>query len=250
MPDAIILAGGGIDEKFQKKYGVTNRALLAIHGRFMIEYVIEALKVVPNIDRIVVVGSVYELKARIKGLVEEVVPSGKNPFESTVNGLNYLHSQERVLVLTSDIPLLKGEMIQDFLYRCDKRNADFYYPIIRKEVYQKKFGNSKRTFACLREGCFSGGNMFYVDPVVVRQRKEWIAKVISQRKNPAAIARLLGARIIIKFLLRRVSIRDIEERVQKILGMHGLAVITPYPEIGFDVDAPEHAELIRSMVIP
>ncbi len=250
MPDAIILAGGGRDERFQKKYGVTNRALLAIHDRFMIEYVIDSLKDVPTVRRIVVVGAVYELKCRIKGLVEEVVPSGENPFESTVNGLNYLHSQERVLVVTSDTPLLKGEMIQDFLYRCDKRNADFYYPIIRKEVYQKKFGYSKRTFVCLREGCFSGGNMLYVDPAIVQKRKEWISKVISQRKNPLAIARLLGVRIILKFLLRRVGIRDIEDRVKKILGMKGLAVITPYPEIGFDVDAPEHAELVRNMVIP
>lgn len=45
----------------------------------MIEYVIEALKSVSSIKRIIVVGPVKEIKCRIGSLVEEVVPPGK-PF--------------------------------------------------------------------------------------------------------------------------------------------------------------------------
>ncbi|NLJ38868.1 MAG: hypothetical protein GX428_09110, partial [Candidatus Atribacteria bacterium] len=44
MTDAIILAGGDSNQEFLKKFGVNNRSLLVIHNKFMIEYVIEALK--------------------------------------------------------------------------------------------------------------------------------------------------------------------------------------------------------------
>mgnify|MGYP001003457537 CR=1 FL=1 len=83
----------------------------------MIEYVIEALKEVSSIKRIVVVGPVKELKSRIGKLVEEVVPSGNDPFESTLSGLEYLKPEKKVLVISSDLPLIKGEMIEDFFLR-------------------------------------------------------------------------------------------------------------------------------------
>lgn len=87
MTDAIILAGGDSNQEFLKKFGVNNRSLLVIHNKFMIEYVIEALKEVSSIKRIVVVGPVKELKSRIGKSVEEVVPPGNDPFESTLKVL-------------------------------------------------------------------------------------------------------------------------------------------------------------------
>ena len=247
LTDAIILAGGNVNQEFQKKYGVSNRSLLVIHDKFMIEYVIEALKEVSSIKRIVVAGPVKELKSRIGKFVEEVVPSGSDPFESTLQGLEYLNPEKKVLVISSDIPLIKGEMIDDFFLRCSKQPADFYYPIVRKEVYQKKFGQSKRTFGNLTEGSFGGGNMLLIDPTIV-QKKEFISQIIKNRKSPITIARILGLSIIIKYIFKKLSIKDIEERASKILGMKGLAIITPYPEIKFDVDSPEHVEIAKKFL--
>ena len=143
MTDAIVLAGGDSNQEFLKKFGVNNRSLLVIHNKFMIEYVIAALNEVSSIKRIIVVGPVKELKSRIGKSVEEVVPPGNDPFESTLKGLDYLKPEKKVLVISSDIPLIKGEMIEDFFLRCSKQPADFYYPIVRKEVYQKSLANQK-----------------------------------------------------------------------------------------------------------
>jgi len=248
MSDAIILAGGDNNQEFQKKFGVSNRSLLVIHDKFMIEYVIEALKEVSSIKRIVVVGPIKELKSRIGKFVEEVVPAGNDPFESTLKGLDYLKSEQKVLVISSDIPLIKGEMIDDFFLRCSKQTADFYYPIVRKEVYQKKFGQSKRTFGNLRGGSFSGGNMLFIDPALVQKKKEFISRIIKNRKSLITIARILGPGIIFKYILKSLSIKDIEERVARILGMKGLAIISPYPEVKFDVDSPEHVDIARKFL--
>ncbi len=248
MTDAIILAGGNNNLEFQKKFGVSNRSLLVIQDKFMIEYVIEALKEVSSIKRVVVVGPVKELKSRIGKRVEEVVPAGDDPFESTLKGIDYLNSDQKILVISSDIPLIKGEMIDDFFLRCSKQLADFYYPIVRKEVYQKKFGLTKRTFGCLREGCFSGGNMLLIDPAIVQQKREFISRIVRSRKSPLTIARILGGGIILKYLFKQLSIKDIEDRVGRILGMKGLAIISPYPEMKFDVDSPEHVEIAKKFL--
>jgi len=248
VTDAIILAGGDSNQEFLKKFGVNNRSLLVIHNKFMIEYVIEALKEVSSIKRIVVVGPVKELKSRIGKSVEEVVPPGNDPFESTLKGLDYLKPEKKVLVISSDIPLIKGEMIEDFFLRCSKQPADFYYPIVRKEVYQKKFGQSKRTFAKLVEGSFGGGNMLLIDPTLVQKKREFISQVIRNRKSPFMIARILGLNIIFKYIFKKLSVKDIEDRVEKILEMKGLAIITPYPEIKFDIDLPEHVDIARKFL--
>ncbi|NLJ49246.1 MAG: hypothetical protein GX428_06645 [Candidatus Atribacteria bacterium] len=139
-------------------------------------------------------------------------------------------------------------MIEDFFLRCSKQPADFYYPIVRKEVYQKKFGQSKRTFARLVEGSFGGGNLLLIDPTLVQKRREFISQVIKNRKSPFMIARLLGVNIIFKYVFKNLSVKDIEDRVAKILGMKGLAIITPYSEIKFDVDSPEHVDIAKKFL--
>ncbi|MCS7241867.1 nucleotidyltransferase family protein [Candidatus Caldatribacterium sp.] len=248
MPDALILAGGSREGVIEKKFGVLNRALLVIHGKFMIEYVIEALRNVSSIRRIVVVGPVPVLQTRIGALVDAVVEAGDDPFASTLKGLEVLQTEEKVLVVTSDLPLLRAEAVRDFLARCAEVVADFYYPIVRRETYEARIGGGKRTFVCLREGCFTGGNLLLLDPKVVQAKRDWIARVVAFRKNPIAIARLLGLRTIMKLLLRRLTIPDVEERVAYILGVRGRAIITPYAEIGFDVDTVEHVSLAEKLL--
>lgn len=248
MPDAVILAGGSHAGEIEKKFGVLNRALLVIRGKFMIEYVIEALRNVSSVKRIVVVGPVPVLQARIGTLVDAVVEAGGDPFESTLRGLEALNAEDKVLIATSDLPLLRAEAVQDFLTRCAEVAADFYYPVVRKETYEAKIGGGKRTFACLREGCFTGGNLLLLDPKVVRAKRDVIARVVASRKSPVAIARILGLRIILKFLTRRLTIRDVEDRVERLLGVRGRAIITPYAEIGFDVDTAEHVLLAEKLL--
>jgi hypothetical protein len=51
--------------------------------------------------------------------------------------------------------------------------------------------------------------------------------------------KLLGPVFITKFLTRRLTIEDIEERVSRIFGCKGVAVKGCSPELAFDIDLPE-----------
>ncbi len=247
MVDAIVLAGSGKGE-IEKKFGVSNRALLVIEGKFMVEYVTGALRDVASIGKIVVVGPVEDFQSRIGSKVTQIVQPGRNPFESMLHGLEALEPSGKILVVAGDLPLLRGEMIEDFFLRCEKKEADFYYPIVRKEVYEERIGKGQRTFVKVKEGSFTGGNFFLLDPKVIQKKREWIMQMVENRKNPFAMARILGLAIIVKYLLGRLRIEDVEKRVENVLGMKGVAIITPYPEIGFDVDKVEHVEKARELL--
>jgi len=90
--------------------------------------------------------------------------------------------------------------------------------------------------------------MLYFDPGIVERKRDLLEKIVESRKNPLTIARLLGLTIIIKYLLRVLTVEEIEKRVEKVTGIKGRAIITPYPEIGFDVDRAEHVEIVKEFL--
>jgi hypothetical protein len=102
----------------------------------------------------------------------------------------------------------------------------------------------KRTYVHLKEGTFTGGNLVVIDPAILVKHHLMIQRAVAMRKKPGQLARLLGVRLLIKFLLRTLSIHEIEARVAKMLGFKGAAIICPYPEVGIDVDKPSDLDLV------
>ena len=72
-----------------------------------------------------------------------------------------------------------------------------------------------------------------------------IAQAVAMRKNPLKLSRLLGIKFIVKFLFNRLTLAEIEERVRLILGFRGVGVVSPYPEVGIDVDKPQDLALVE-----
>ncbi|MFQ9523288.1 MAG: hypothetical protein ACLR2G_07125 [Phascolarctobacterium faecium] len=50
---------------------------------------------------------------------------------------------------------------------------------------------------------------------------------------------------MLKFLLHRLTLSDIELRASELLGFSGKAVVSHYPEIGMDVDKEEDWQLLE-----
>ena len=90
--------------------------------------------------------------------------------------------------------------------------------------------------------------MALVSPDIIEKCSEIIERAIAMRKNPLQLSRLLGFRFIIKFLLNQLSLREIEARVQDVLHCRGVGVISPYPQVGIDVDKPSDLELVRQVL--
>ena len=100
-------------------------------------------------------------------------------------------------------------------------------------VYQ-----SKRTYVQLKDGIYTGGNMVLMAPKFIREARQVIQQVIKLRKKPFAIVKLLGPRFLLKFILKQLTIVEVENRVKHLFKINAKAIITSYPQIGTDVDKP------------
>ena len=241
--DAVILAGGGEIEP-----GTGVKGMLTIGSRMMVEYVIEALYNSRYIDQIVVVGpEAMKENCMVQGLLFAL--PGNTILDSFSHGLEALNgAQPWVLACTGDIPFLTPEAVDDFIDKCREREADFYYPIIRKETAEKRFPGAKRTYASLQDGAFTGGNLFLLRREIIGHCLSVAAEFVKHRKNPAALARLVGFGMLWKYFFGQLTIAEAERRVSQLVGARGSAVITSYAEIGVDVDKPSDLELAKELV--
>jgi ABC-type oligopeptide transport system ATPase subunit len=106
----------------------------------------------------------------------------------------------------------------------------------------------RRVYANLVEGSFTGGNIFLINPRVIIDCADIIEQFILFRKHPLKMARILGKRIVIKYLKKYLSIRDLEKMVPRYLkGYTGKAILAD-PEIALDIDKPAHLEAVRSIL--
>lgn len=247
--DVVVLAGnGGLG-------GFPHKALLPLGDKVMVDHVVTALKNCPEVRKIVLVGPREELK---KFYTPEGAGGGRfffaeagesllDSFRSGVRTLEETGEFQWVLACTGDIPFLTTEALTDFFERCRSLEADFYYPVIPKEKAEEKFPGVRRTYARLQDGTFTGGNIFLIKRNALEHCLPIAQEVVSLRKKPVALARLVGIDIFWKYLLGKLKISDVEKRAYELLGCRGRAIITPYPEIGVDIDKELDLELANRL---
>lgn len=245
MFDAVVLAGTSKETELTKNEQVSNKAFIKVGGCPLLAFTLAALRAVPAIDRIAVVGPAKDLEPLIEPYRLLVVPEEGGIPENILAGYRALRPPEYFLVVSADIPLLSARAVEDFLERARPYEYDFYYPVVRREDIEARFPGVKRTYARLREGTFTGGNLFLLNPDKVETAMPRLGSFIKMRKSPAKLAALLGIGFIIKFLTRRLSIAELEKRLPGLLGVSGKAIITGYAEIGTDVDKPADLELVK-----
>jgi len=245
MVDALVLAGSLNDGPLRDCSPARFEALIPIGGKAMVLYVLDALKASRHVDRIVLVGPSVELTPVAAGPGIIIADSAGGIMDNIEAGLSQMPAARRVLLATSDIPLLTGQAVDDFIAQCGGMEADMYYPVIRRDVVEKRFPNTRRTYVTFKEGTFTGGNLFLFNPAVFKRCAENGQKIIAQRKNPLGLCRLLGAGFVIKYLFHLLTILDAEEKVSQLLGIAGKVNISRYPEVGVDVDKPGDLELVK-----
>ncbi|HIU64628.1 MAG TPA: nucleotidyltransferase family protein [Candidatus Avacidaminococcus intestinavium] len=234
--EVIILAGGNC--KWLEMMGLNScKAMAQLGGKPLISYMIEALQKSAFIAGITIVGPREALQAlNCSNEVKIVDAAGGSMLDNALTALQATKVSGEVLFVTDDIPLLTTEAVEDFLQRTQGEVADVFYPIISQDSCLQQFPRVKRTLVKLKDGIFTGGNIFLVQSSVVASCKAGAEEVFARRKAPVALCKWLGWSFVLKFLLRRLTVADIEERVSVLLGFKGKAIITEYAEIGMDID--------------
>jgi len=251
--DALILAGapnsGGLAEFSSEAY----EALVEINGISLLEYVLRGVLESQCIDQIAVVSPVntcsvpkisnLKLRDNVKW-----VKCGESLVENLMLGIEALPKNKKIITFTSDIPFITGKIIDQWIKECEAVPAEAYYPIIPKEVSETSFPGCKRTYFNLKEGSFTGGNIFVFSHDLVKNNENKITKIFNMRKNPIEIASMLGPAMVLKFIAGKLSIDDIEKKVKEVFNISGKAMICRYAEIGMDVDKKEDLLIAQQLL--
>lgn len=245
--DAVVLAGAPNTSQLKDVDSAKWEAAISIHGKPMVNYVIEALQKTESIEKIVAAAP-----ADLQNLLPErvsFVPSGASLVDNVFLAAEALQGRNnKILLVTADIPLIHAEAIDDFLARCGELQGEIFYPIISQEANEQVYPEAVRTYFSLKEGTFTGGNILLATPEAINNSRWIMDEVISKRKHPWKLFRLLGFWFIIKFLTKRLTLQEVEKQASEILGYTGVAIISPYPELGTDVDKPSDLALATKML--
>lgn len=247
--DAIILAGGESSSELKKIAPYDNEALIIIGKYPMIYYVYKALRRSSHIRNIVISGPAEALR-NIFSREEDLyfVEGGDNAIESFTHAVELLQGKgisKNILIMPTDIPFITVEAIDDFIEQAEKNDADFFYPVTSKEINEQKFPGVSRTYVKLKDGIFTGGNLFILRTKIIEQVIDMALQLVLRRKNPLAMARLFGLGLVWKYFMKRLTIHSVEKRFYEVMKIKGKAIISPYAEVGVDVDKPSDLELAQ-----
>ncbi|MDU2063829.1 MAG: nucleotidyltransferase family protein [Sporomusaceae bacterium] len=234
--DAIVLAGGQSGHDLYEITQTKERALLPIAGRPMVLWVIEALLASDLVKRIIVVGDIATLASCAFPAAVSIVSGGATLLESLQRGLAEVQAAQKVFIASADIPLLTGQTVRDFFAATLPGTADLYYPIVTKAIMDQTFRTTKRTYVKLKDGLFTGGNLFLANPAVLPQCIKQADYLFQHRKQPVALCRFLGFSFLLRFLAGQLSLSHIEERASALLGFQGAVINGPFPLVAMDID--------------
>jgi GTP:adenosylcobinamide-phosphate guanylyltransferase len=234
---AVVLGGGDPGDPFAAAHGVPVKALIPVRGEPMALHVLRALRASGCVSRVAYVGPTTPA---MDLLIDERVTDHGTLLSNLEAGVEALASAgltpgERVLVATADIPLVTPEGLAEVL-RAAPADAALVYPVVRREDCERAFPGVKRTYARVRDGSFTGGNVFLLDPRLVGQFLPRLREVLAARKAPLRLAGLIGPVVLLRLLTRRLTVAELEARVSAILGVPARALITAHAAVGSDVD--------------
>jgi GTP:adenosylcobinamide-phosphate guanylyltransferase len=248
--DAIITAGGMTqpDEPLYPLSGAGYKALLDINGKPMVQWVLDAISASQRIDRVVVVGlppgTPLECRQPL-GTLEDRGDAVDNVSAGVAYLLKDSSADEKVLLVSADIPAITAEMLDWLVDRVGESDHDLYYNVIRREVMEQRYPESKRTYIRLKDGYFCGGDASAIRKQIATNAHPLFKRLMAARKNPIRQASLIGLDTVLLLLLKQLTIQEAVRRIGKRLEIRGRALDCPYAEIGMDVDKPFQLEIMQ-----
>jgi molybdopterin-guanine dinucleotide biosynthesis protein A len=234
--DAIVLAGGPHDELAAHTPGAPNKAFVEINGATLVERTLRALRDSADVGRIVVVAPPSTHGSAALALADEVRPDGVRIRDSLRSGLAGSDPNADLLISASDLPVLTPRAIDDYIGRAQAAAADLTYGCLEKSVHLAAFPEAPHTWAHLRDGDYCGTGFISMKPRVWPALDRVIERLGEARKNPLKLASLFGWRILWRYALKRLTIAQAEARASYVIGAPVRAIVSPYAEIGINVD--------------
>lgn len=248
----VVVTAGGLPQPEDPLYPYTNgkpKALIDMNGRTMLERVIDALQSAASVDKIVVVGLGGDLDMTFKRPVHHLPDQG-GMISNVLAGINWLRAQNpdlsMIILSSADVPLISGEIVDQFVQSCAPYDCAIYYNFVDKETMERRFPHSNRTFVKLKDAQIAGGDMILAHADLADHNRALWDALTNARKHAWQLARVVGFRFLLKFLFRQVTLHDVEAAAARVVGRPARVILSPYAELAMDVDKPHQLEMLRA----
>ncbi|HSJ86342.1 MAG TPA: nucleotidyltransferase family protein [Anaerolineales bacterium] len=248
--DAIVTAGGipqPQDPLYSYSHG-DSKALIDVAGKPMIQWVLDALSDAKNVDNVIVIGLSAKSGLTCKKPIYYISNQGRM-LANIVAGVNKTlelnKKNQYVLIVSSDIPALKSEMVDWLIDTCMETKDDIYYGVCPRDVMETRFSNSKRTYTHLKDMDVCGADMNLIHVRMATEHLDMWESIIGSRKSPLKQASIIGLGTLFALFTRRLTLEDAVKRVSERIGIKGRAIVWQHAEPCMDVDKPHQLELLR-----
>lgn len=247
----VIVTAGGIPKPEDPLYEFSkgaSKSLIDVAGKPMIQWVLDALTNASKIERIVIIGLGPDAGLQSTKPLS-YIPNQGSMLANIVTGFAKVKEldpkAEYIMIASSDIPDVRGEMVDWLVDQVEKETADLYYGIVRKEIMEQTYPNSRRTWTKLKDMEVCGADMSVAHYSMATDHLETWETLIGRRKSPLKQAAAIGIGTLFLLLTRQATLSDLVARVSKSIGIRGKAIEWPWAEAGMDVDKPHQLEMMR-----
>jgi molybdopterin-guanine dinucleotide biosynthesis protein A len=244
----IVLAGGPRDAVAALEPGAPNKAFVRIAGKTLVERAIDGLRSAQSVGTIIAVAPPCSASDPALRSADAVRGDGERIADSLARGLEGLPPDELVLVCPSDVPLLSGVGIDEFVSAARHSEAAIVYAALERRIHLARFPGVPHTWARLRDGTYCGGGLIAIRPGAFGSLVRFLDRLSAARKSPAKLAALMGLDVIARYLTGRLSIADCETRASALLNVAVRAALISHPEIAVNVDRPSDVALVEKLL--
>ena len=248
--DAIVTAGG-IPQPGDPLYEFSNgssKALIDVAGKPMVQWVLGALDNSSKVDNIILIGVSAKSGLTSTKPIHYVSNQGRmlaNIVAGVNKALEINKKTEYVLIVSSDIPGVKGEMVDWLVDTAMQTKDDLYYGICPQDVMEARYPESKRTYTKLKDMQVCGADMNVIHVSMATTRLDVWEQLIGSRKSPLRSAAVIGLDILFKLATRQIAMQELVEKASARIGIKGRAIIWSQAEPCMDVDKPHQLEIMR-----
>ena len=248
--DVIILAGGASsDDALTELTGGKLKSMLEIAGRPMVQWVLDAVDNAPSVGTVVLIG-IEDASGLSCQKPMVTLPDGGSLITNIQQGaktLQELHPEDsHVVSISADVPAITADIVEAMIKIYSARQVDIYYCVVEREVMEKRYPGSHRTYLKVKDAQVCGGDLNCFSKRAALDPNAIWKDLISLRKSPLKQAALIGLDTLLLLLLRQLTLDEAVKKVCKRLGITGKAVRVPFAEIGMDVDKPFQFEMVQA----
>jgi GTP:adenosylcobinamide-phosphate guanylyltransferase len=242
---AIVPAGHrpGAPDPLAVAHAVTFKAQVPVHGLPMLARVVQTLLASAEVADIIILAQEPDLLLADSGLAW-LASTPRVRFERSGNSISAAvhhllvsgRAQYPVLLTTADHALLTPAMIAHFARESSAPGNDIAVAMVERDVLTAAYPGNQRTWLKFTDGWWSGANMFALFSSRVLPALALWQSIEQDRKKGWKIIAAFGPWLLVRMLLKTLSLRTALAKAGHRLGLKAALVAMPMAEACIDVD--------------